>query len=90
MLKEKNWASFQIVEFFTQKFVSKLLNVWVWDPCPGVKKALDPGSGSSTLILCFFPLCRKMKKILMSEMAETESTLGQDLEDDVSSIQVSS
>jgi hypothetical protein len=29
-----------------------------------------------------------MKKILMSEMAETESTLGQDLEDDVSSIQV--
>jgi hypothetical protein len=30
-----------------------------------------------------------MKKILMSEMAETESTLGQDLEDDVSSIQVS-
>jgi len=30
---------------------------------------------------------RKMKKILMSEMAETESTLGQDLEDDVSSIQ---
>jgi hypothetical protein len=37
-----------------------------------------------------FPVCRKMKKILMSEMAETESTLGQDLEDDVSSIQVSS
>jgi hypothetical protein len=35
-----------------------------------------------------FSLCRKMKKILMSEMAETESTLGQDLEDDVSSIQV--
>jgi len=30
---------------------------------------------------------RKMKKILMAEMIETESTLGQDIEDDVSSIQ---
>ena len=29
-----------------------------------------------------------MKKILMAEMIETESTLGQDMEDDVSSIQV--
>jgi len=30
---------------------------------------------------------RKMKKILMAEMIETESNLGQDIEDDVSSIQ---
>lgn len=30
---------------------------------------------------------RKMKKILMAEMVETESTIGQDIEDDVSSIQ---
>jgi len=30
---------------------------------------------------------RKMKKILMTEMMETESTLGQEIEDDVSSIQ---
>ena len=29
-----------------------------------------------------------MKKILMAEMIETESNLGQDIEDDVSSIQV--
>ena len=28
-----------------------------------------------------------MKKILMTEMMETESTLGQEIEDDVSSIQ---
>ena len=30
---------------------------------------------------------RKMKKILMNEMVETESTIGADIEDDVSSIQ---
>ena len=32
--------------------------------------------------------CRKMKKILMVEMIETESNMGEDMEDDVSSIQV--
>ena len=31
---------------------------------------------------------RKMKKILMAEMIETESNAGQDIEDDISSIQV--
>ena len=41
--------------------------------------------GPATLMLC---ACRKMKKILMAEMIETESNLGQDIEDDVSSIQV--
>ncbi len=67
MLKKKIWANFQrIIELFTQKVVTKLLKIWVWDPGsgirdpgsrknlfripdPGVKKALDPGSGSATL-----------------------------------------
>ncbi len=57
-------ASFQgIIEFFTQKFVTKLSKIWVWDPGSGknlfripdpilgVKKAPDPGSGSATLEL---------------------------------------
>jgi hypothetical protein len=48
MLKKKIWANFQrIIELFTQKIVSKLSKIWVWDP--GVKKAPDPGSGSATL-----------------------------------------
>jgi hypothetical protein len=61
MLKKKIWANFQrIKEPFTQKIVTKLSKIWVWDPGsgknlfripdPGVKKALDPGSGSATLI----------------------------------------
>jgi hypothetical protein len=52
MLKKNIWASFQrIIELFTQKFVTKLLKIWGWDPGseildlgPGVKKAPDPGS----------------------------------------------
>jgi hypothetical protein len=33
MLKKKIWASFQrIIEIFTQKFVTKLSKIWVWDP----------------------------------------------------------
>ncbi len=55
MLKKKIWVNFQrISEIFTKKIVTKL-----WDPGsgknlfripdPGVKKALDPGSGSATL-----------------------------------------
>jgi hypothetical protein len=54
------WANFQrIIELFTQKIVTKLSKVWVWDPGsgknlfripdPGVKKAPDPRSGSATL-----------------------------------------
>jgi hypothetical protein len=66
MLKKKIWANFQkIIELFTQKIVSKLSKIWVWDPRseirdpeknlfripdPGVKKASDPGSGSATLL----------------------------------------
>jgi hypothetical protein len=44
----------RIIELFTQKIVTKLSKVWVWDPGsgknlfripdPGVKKAPDPGS----------------------------------------------
>jgi hypothetical protein len=61
MLK-KIWANFQrIIELFTQKIVTKLSKIWVWDPGseirekpfripdPEVKKAPDPGSGSATL-----------------------------------------
>ncbi len=60
MLKKKIWANFQrIIELFTQKIVTKLSKIWVWDPGSGknlfripdpvVKKAPDPGSGSATL-----------------------------------------
>jgi hypothetical protein len=55
MLKKTIWANFQrIIELFTQKIVTKLSKIWVWDPGsgknpfripdPGVKKAPDPGS----------------------------------------------
>jgi hypothetical protein len=59
VLKKKIWANFQrIIELFTQKIVTKLSKIWLWDPGsrknlsripdPGVKKAPDPGSGSET------------------------------------------
>jgi hypothetical protein len=62
MRKKKIWANFQrIMELFTQKIVTMLSKIWVWDtgsgknlfriPDPGVKKAPDPGSGSATLEL---------------------------------------
>jgi hypothetical protein len=64
MLKKKIWASFQrikeIIEVVTQKVVTKLSKIWVWDPGsginlfripdPGVKKTPDPGSRSAPLI----------------------------------------
>ncbi len=59
VLKKKIWANFQrIIELFTQKIVTKLSKLWIWDPeknlfripVPGVKKAPDPGSGSATLL----------------------------------------
>jgi hypothetical protein len=58
MLRKKIWANYQIIIelFFTQKIVTKLSKIWVWDPGsgknlfwipdPGVKKAPDPGSGT--------------------------------------------
>jgi hypothetical protein len=60
MLKKQIWPNFtRIIKVFTQKIVTKLSEVWVWDPGsgknlfripdPGVKKASDPGSGSATL-----------------------------------------
>jgi hypothetical protein len=54
--KKKIWTNFQrIIELFTQKIVTKLSKIWVWDPGsgipdPGVKKTPDPGSGSATLL----------------------------------------
>ncbi len=66
VLKKKIWPNFQgIIELFTQKIVTKLSKIWIWDPGseirdpekklfripdPGVKKAPDPGSGSATLV----------------------------------------
>jgi hypothetical protein len=41
MLKKKIWASFQrIIELFTQKFVTKLSKIWVWDQGSEIR---DPG-----------------------------------------------
>jgi hypothetical protein len=49
MLKKKIWANFQrIIELFTQKIVTKLSKIWVWNP--GVKKAPDPGSAILVII----------------------------------------
>ena len=59
-LNKKIWPNFpRIIEVFTQKIITKPSKIWVWDPGsgknlfripdPGVKKALDPGSGSATL-----------------------------------------
>jgi hypothetical protein len=45
MLKKKIWANFQrIIELFTQKIVSKLSKIWVWDPGSEIQ---DPGSGKN-------------------------------------------
>jgi hypothetical protein len=49
MLKKKKWGGFQrIIELFTQKFVTNLPKIWVWDPGSGIgKKPIpDPGPGS--------------------------------------------
>jgi hypothetical protein len=48
MLKKKIWASFQrITELFTQKFVTKLSKIWVWDQTrSGIRENPDPESGS--------------------------------------------
>jgi hypothetical protein len=67
-LKKRIWVSFhRIIELFTQKIVTKLSKVWVWDPGsgirdpkkpipdPAVKKAQDPGSGSATLLESISP-----------------------------------
>jgi hypothetical protein len=67
VLKKKVWANFQrIIELFTQKIVTKLSKIWVWDPGSeknlfwipdtGVKKAPDPGSGSATLCTVYIEM----------------------------------
>ncbi len=43
MLKKKIWPNFpRITAVFTQKIVTKLSKIWVWDPGSGIR---DPGSG---------------------------------------------
>jgi hypothetical protein len=38
-MKKKIWVNFQrIIEFFTQKIVTKLSKVWVWDPGSEIRK----------------------------------------------------
>jgi hypothetical protein len=55
MFKKKNWSNFQrLIELFTQKIVTKLLKIWVWDPGSGKNlfRIPDPGApdpGSATL-----------------------------------------
>ena len=49
VLKKKIWANFQrIMELFTQKIVTKLSKIWVWDPGSEIrdpeKPFPDPGS----------------------------------------------
>jgi hypothetical protein len=45
MLKKIIWANFQrIIELFTQKIVTKLSKIWVWDPGSGKKPIPDPRS----------------------------------------------
>jgi hypothetical protein len=81
VLKKKIWANFQrIIELFTQKIVTKLSKIWIWDPGsgknlfripdPGVKKAPDPGSGSATLVEVripgsFYHQAKKVRKTLI-------------------------
>jgi hypothetical protein len=39
VLKKKIWANFQrIIELFTQKIVTKLCKIWVWDLRSGIRK----------------------------------------------------
>jgi hypothetical protein len=46
-LKKKIWANFQrIIELFTQKIVTKLSKIWVWDPRSGIRKKPIPDPGS--------------------------------------------
>ncbi len=55
VLKKKIWSNFQrIIELFTQKIVTKLSKVWVWDTGSRIQgsqrhRIPDPGSGSATL-----------------------------------------
>jgi hypothetical protein len=47
MLKKKIWANFQrIIEIFTQKIVSKLSKIWIWDPGSEIRDPEKTYSGS--------------------------------------------
>jgi hypothetical protein len=47
MLKKKLWASFQrIIDLFTQKFVTNLSKIWVWDPGSEIRDSEKTYSGS--------------------------------------------
>ncbi len=47
MLNKNIWANFQrIIEFFTQKIVTKLSKIWVWDPGSEIRKKPIPDPGS--------------------------------------------
>jgi hypothetical protein len=54
MLKKKFWPSFQrVIELFTQKFVTKFLKIWGWDPGSEIRdpeknlfRIPDPDPGS--------------------------------------------
>jgi hypothetical protein len=47
MLKKKIWANFQrIIELFTQKIVTKLSKIWVWDPGSEIQDPEKTYSGS--------------------------------------------
>ncbi len=47
MLKKRIWANFQrIIKLFTQKIVSKLSKIWVWDPGSEIRKKPIPDPGS--------------------------------------------
>ncbi len=47
MLKKKIWANFQsIIELFSQKIVTKLSKIWVWDPGSEIRDPEKTFSGS--------------------------------------------
>ncbi len=47
VLKKKIWANFQrIMVLFTQKIVTKLSKIWLWDPRSGIRKKPIPDPGS--------------------------------------------
>jgi hypothetical protein len=47
MLKKKIWPNFpRIIEVFTQKIVTKLSKIWVWDPGSEIRDPEKTYSGS--------------------------------------------
>jgi hypothetical protein len=80
VLKKRIWPNFQrIIKLFTQKIVTKLSKIWVWDPGSvknlflipdsGVKKAPDPDPQH-----CFLG-CKKEYHIFISRRKELERLL---------------